>query len=457
VSRLPVRIRLTLAFAAVMVLVLAATGVFVYLRFQSDLDESLNQSLHSRAGELIQLAGGDEPRNAGNEESFARVIGRSGRGLLTPAQLARARRGPIFVERTRVAGMEEPVRLFARPLASGRRVLVAGSALDDRDDALGNLLTVLLTGGLAALALASLSGYGLASAALRPVESMRRRAADISRLDRGGRLPVPGARDELAQLGETLNEMLERLEQSLERERGFVANASHELRTPLSLLKGELELALREGRSPEQLRAAIVSAVEESDRLAQLAEDLLVLARSDQGQLPVRPEPIAAEEVLSSVARRFGRRTDEGGRELRVEPSAGLWLEADRLRVEQALANLVDNALRYGAGAVTLTADRSAAGVVLHVRDEGPGFTPELLGSAFERFTRGDRGRGRGGTGLGLAIVETVARAHGRRAGARNREAGGADVWIELPGALIASSSEADRPPSQQPIEGGTR
>ena len=116
-----------------------------------------------------------------------------------------------------------------------------------------------------------------------------------------------------------------------------------------------------------------------------------------------------------------------------MEPSDGLAVQADRLRAEQALANLVDNALRYGDGAVELSAEPAGGGVRLHVLDRGPGFDPALNGRAFDRFTRGDRARSRGGTGLGLAIVDAIARSHGRSAGAGRRDGGGADVWIELP------------------------
>jgi two-component system OmpR family sensor kinase len=104
------------------------------------------------------------------------------------------------------------------------------------------------------------------------------------------------------------------------------------------------------------------------------------------------------------------------------------------MRAEQALANLVDNALRHGEGTVELLAEPASGGARLHVLDRGPGIDPSLDGRAFERFTRGDRARSRGGTGLGLAIVDAIARSHGRSAGAGQREGGGADVWIELPG-----------------------
>jgi signal transduction histidine kinase len=234
--------------------------------------------------------------------------------------------------------------------------------------------------------------------------------------------------------------MLDRLEQAAERERGFVASASHELRTPLALLRAELELALREGRSPSELRAAVASAAAESDRLAQLAEDLLVLARADEGRLPVRPERLDAAELLESTARRFEARAREAGRDLQVRTGDGP-IYADRLRAEQALANLVDNALRHGDGAVELCAEPSGDGVRLHVLDRGPGFDPSLNGHAFERFTRGDPARSRGGTGLGLAIVDAIARSHGRTAGGGERPGGGADVWVELPATSACRSA----------------
>src|SRR5207253_127638 len=137
---------------------------------------------------------------------------------------------------------------------------------------------------------------GVAAAALRPVEAMRRRAATISAADVGARLPLPQAEDEVRRLGDTLNAMLARLERALTRERSFVSDASHELRTPIAILKGELELVLDDAATRDELQAAVRSAAEETDRLAQLAEDLLVLAQSDQGSLPVRATLTAVPE-----------------------------------------------------------------------------------------------------------------------------------------------------------------
>jgi signal transduction histidine kinase len=414
-NRVPIRLRLSLAFAAAMALVLGALGAFLYIQLRSALDEQLEASLHGQAdaalaGTLVE-----------DEERLAQVLGSDGRvirGFDRP--LAAPSRRTRFLERDVSDRDDGPYRLLVVPADRGRTVVV-GAALEDRDDALGGLLAALLIGGPIALALSTLLGYLLAGRLLRPVEQMRRRAAEISAETAGGRLPLPRADDEISRLGQTLNEMLRRLEAGLARERRFVADASHELRTPLALLRTELELARRRERSPEELRAALDSAAEEVDRLSRLAEDLLVLARLDEGKLPLRREQIPVKELLEAVARRFRQAIE-------VDAPNGDTLVGDRLRLEQALGNLVDNALRHGAEPVRVEARRRDGSIRLRVSDEGPGFPADLLAIAFERFTRGDEARERGGVGLGLAIVAAVARAHGGRAHAE-----GSSVTIELP------------------------
>jgi len=450
VSRLPIRIRVTLAFAAAMALLLAALGVFVYSHVEAQLDETIDQGLRDRIAEATTVVASSDPDElregrllAEGEESFGQILTPDGevldttrqlgdRPALGPADLRAASAGPVYVERE----LGDPARLLAAPVSAERRelIVVVGAALDDRDEALSSLAAVLAIGGPIALLLASLAGYAAATAALRPVESMRRRAAEISAERPDERLPVGGADDELRRLGETLNAMLVRLEGALERERRFVDDASHELRTPLALHKTELELALRHGTEASQLRDAIGSAIEEVDRLIQLAEDLLVVARSDERGLELRRQPTDTGELLAAVATRFEARAAQAGRRVVVAASTDAGsLSVDRVRVEQALTNVVDNALRHGAGDVTLEGRRANGRVELHVSDSGPGFPSEFLEHAFERFSRADAARGRGGTGLGLAIVETIAAAHGGSAHAVNRGGAGADVWIELP------------------------
>jgi heavy metal sensor kinase len=438
-NRLPIRLRLTLAFALVMAVVLTAMSVFLLVRLRSSLDESIDEDLRTRAAEGAAVVTGSDERLTQilDLDGRLRVAAPSSlrRSLLGSNELSRAARGPIGIERASIPGLDGRVRLRAQPaIADGDRVIVVvGISLEERDEAVSGLTRELLIAGPIALLLASLGGYWLATASLRPVESMRAEAAAISGADPGRRLPLPRSDDEISRLGETLNEMLGRLEATLERERGFVANASHELRTPLAVLKTELELALRRPRSPEELEAALRSAAEESDRLSQLAEDLLVLARADEDGLPLRRTTVAAQTLLDRVAERFASRALDAGRTVDVEVAGAIELEGDPVRLEQALGNLVDNALRHGAGPARLHAFERGGRVELHVLDAGPGFRPDFLSRAFERFSRADEARSRGGAGLGLAIVDVIARAHGGSAHAENRAEGGADMWLSLP------------------------
>jgi two-component system OmpR family sensor kinase len=198
-------------------------------------------------------------------------------------------------------------------------------------------------------------------------------------------------------------------------------------------LRTELELALAVGRSPEELHAALASAAEEADRLTQLSEDLLTIAQTERGKLPLRLARLNLVETLDGVNRRFARRAQERGRRIELAAPTSLILEADRLRLDQAIGSMVDNALRYGAGAIGLVASEEGESVEIHVVDRGEGFSEEFLGRAFERFSRAPASSRDGGSGLGLAIARTVARAHGGDAHAANRPSGGADVWLTLP------------------------
>jgi two-component system OmpR family sensor kinase len=443
----------TLVFAGVMALVLGAIGVFVYLRFASELDATINSGLRSRASDVASLIREADSglregqRNfVGRAESFAEVLDRHGRVsdsslavgqrvLLTPAELTRALRGPIFLDHGPLPGLEDQSRLLAVPVtARGQeRVVVVGTSIAARNESLTDLAQLLLVGGPIALLLASLAAYGVAALALKPVEAMRSRAAEISTAEPNQRLPVPPTRDEVARLGTTLNEMLERLGEALAHERAFVADASHELRTPLAILRTELELALAKGRSPGELRAALASAAEETDRLTQLSEDLLTIAQTERGELPLRLARLDLVEMLRGVDRRFAPRARERGRRIEVSAPPSLVLNSDRLRLDQAIGSMVDNALRYGAGGIDLVASSGNGSVEIHVLDRGAGFPDEFLGRAFERFSRASSSDRDGGSGLGLAIVQTVARAHGGEAHAGNREGGGADVWLTLP------------------------
>jgi heavy metal sensor kinase len=442
-SRLSIRAKLTAAFAAAMLLVLVLAGVLVYVQVRDSLDETLDEGLISRADDLasavsnspgaapdlglqrvgdaedafsqvLATGGGPATSTAGDGDVVASTLPDSAGPVLSPAETSEAAVRGRYFEKQSIPGVDGTARILARPVTASDQVVVvvAGVSVQDREETLSALRAAFGLGAPIAILLASLLGYWLSGRALRPVEAMRRRAAEVTLERSGERLPLPSADDEVRALAETLNQMLDRIEGSLERERVFVADASHELRTPLAILRAELELALKPGRSPDELRSALTSAGEEVERLSRLAEDLLVIARADQGGLPIKREPVRLDELMTRVRDRFAPRAETGGRSIAVEsPSASA--ELDPLRIEQSLGNLVDNALRHGTGAVTLRAVTRPHGVELSVEDDGPGLPADFAPTAFERFTRADEGRTGGGSGLGLAIVRAVARAHG--------------------------------------------
>lgn len=449
----PIRLRVTVAFVAAMATTFTVVGWLLYSRVASDLDNSLDRGLRQRAQDLTALIAqpGSNLDSVGSShfvesgDSYAQLLDERGRALegtpelrqrpvIDSDQLRLARRTPVYADRDPIAQVNDPSRLLAAPVSSQGRplVLVVGTSVSGNQEILLALRAELLVAGPIALLLATFAGYALAGMALRPVEEMRRRAAAISAERSGDRLPIPATGDELQHLGQTLNQMLDRLQGALERQRAFVADAGHELRTPLALLRTELELALRHGGTVDELRDAVRSAGDETERLAQLAEDLLLVARADQGQLPLRVETFPASDILQGAVTRFTWRAQAAKRDLTVVADRDLLVTGDRLRLEQAVGNLLDNALRHGAGTVRLRAEASDGMLNLHVVDEGPGFPVAFLPRAFDRFSRPDDARTRGGAGLGLAIVDAIVGAHGGRAHAANRDDGGADVWLAL-------------------------
>jgi signal transduction histidine kinase len=453
VKRVPFRVRIAAAFAVAMAGVLAATGAYLYAQLGADLNRALDQDLRlrgqdlstvvaNRAAPLSSQTGG---RLVERGESFAQLLDARGKvldatrpvsshALVTSHELRRALGTATFLDRPSVPGLDEPARLLAVPVARGgqRLVLVVGATRENRAEALRSLRTELLIAGPIALLAATGLGYLLAGAGLRAVDAMRRRASEISSDRPGERLPVPPADDELRRLGTTLNEMLARLEAGLERERGFVAEAGHELRTPLALVRAELDFAIHHADDEEELRDALKVASAETDRLVQLSGDLLLIASSDRDGVPLRLEAIETAGLLDSVRNRYAWRAEQTGRTLVVDGATCPTLEGDRLRLEQALGNLVDNALRHGDGRVRVDAQRFDGFVRLRVSDDGPGFPDSFAARAFDRFSRGDEARNGGGAGLGLAIVDAIARAHGGTASVGGGN-GHTEVTLDLP------------------------
>lgn len=437
-----------------MAVVLILAGAFVHARVADDLSNSIDDALQTRADDLarqLQRTGpaavrlGGE-RSEGAEDILSEVTTPDGQvvassgpfhgsSVLTPEQLRSASEEATYFEPSSVAGIEDDARLMARPVATadGRFMIVVGASTGDRAETLAGLVTTFAIGGPLALVLASALGYALAALAMRPVEAMRSRAGRITLEHTEERLPVPAADDEIGRLAVTLNGMLARIEELLARERAFVADASHELRTPLAILRGELELGLRDRRDPAAAKAAMSSALEEALALQRLAHDLLALARSDSGTIQLRCRPVAVKELLEQARARFLAQAETADRVVEVSAPDDLTWSLDPERVHSILGNLIENALRHGAGTIRITAERADGDLRLLVADEGTGFPAEFAAQAFERFSRADTGRTSAGTGLGLAIVAALARAHGGSAEIASPAGGGAAVLVNLP------------------------
>jgi len=446
---MPIRLRLAVAFGLAAAALFALGGWLFASGLSSaqltTLDSQLTAQL-ARAGRYLQ-AGSTGSGSAGLPagdyliqvlDAGGRVRGASGDAgttpLLTPDQLSRARRGRISVTRT---VDEENARVAAAPLAGHPGwVAVAAESLETYESTQNEVARELAVGGIVFTAVAGLGAYGLARAALSPVERLRRQVAAVP--ERGAAagawaVEVPATRDEVAALAGTMNDLLGRLQRALARQRAFVADASHELRNPLAVLQGELELAARPGRGPAELAAAVRSAGTEAERLARLTDDLLLLARSDEERFGLRQERTDIGALLA------GSRLAAAGVTGRVDVAPGTYADVDPDRIRRAVDNLVGNALRFAPrGSVIVLAARTAGGdLEIDVSDNGPGFPAGFLPHAFERFARPDSGRSRGdgGAGLGLAIVRAIAVAHGGVATAANKPDGGAVVRLRLPGA----------------------
>jgi two-component system OmpR family sensor kinase len=453
---MPIRLRLALAFAAAAALLFALGGWLfsgaLAAAQLSVIDSQLTAQLAQAARYLPGNGTGAQPATTANPvpgEYLTQVVDAAGRirgagpdaggtPLLTAAELGQA--GHATVRATRTID-EESTRVTAAPLAGHPGlVAVAAVSLQAYDATQSQVLRELAIGGGAFVAIAGLGAYWLARAALSPVERLRRQVAAVSERAGAAGVKVPQTRDEVAALARTMNDLLSRLQRALDRERAFVDDASHELRSPLAVLRGELELAGRPGRSPAELTAAVRDSAEEAERLSRITDDLLVLARGDAGQLDLRLTETDLRQLLTRSADHAAARLAAAQVTCQIDVPARTRACVDPDRIRQAIDNLLGNALRFApAGSViTIAAREDGPDLTIDVRDAGPGFPADFLPHAFERFRRPDTGRSRdgGGAGLGLAIVAAIAAAHGGTAIARNGPGGGgALVSLRLPDA----------------------
>jgi len=308
---------------------------------------------------------------------------------------------------------------------------VALSAETPRTVAAG-VAAALGAAGFVVLLLGALVSVWAARGALAPLTRMASDATAISLAKPGKRIAYNGPKDELGTLAEALNAMLVRLEHAYDDQRRFVADASHELRTPVAIVRGNIEL-LRSGQSTERDADESLAMIEaEAVRMSKLLDELLSLARLEGASRPF--QPLEVRTLLEEAAAR-GRTL--GDRDIRIEGPCGLWVEGDPDLLDQALVNLVRNAIAHtrDGGVIELACEATSRGIRITITDDGPGIPEGDLGRIFDRFYRaqGKRPASSGGAGLGLAIAKRLVEIHGGTIAAENAQPSGARFVIELP------------------------
>ncbi|MEJ0038197.1 MAG: ATP-binding protein [Gammaproteobacteria bacterium] len=356
----------------------------------------------------------------------------------SPSLLAELAQGHTVFETLDAFG-DEPVRVVVLPVrghANVRAIQVAGS-LDDVNRVVRSATLLLVGMGIALVVAVGLAGTLLTQRAFQAIDDVVDHARRIGESNFAERLPHPGTRDEIGKLVDTLNAMLERLERGFESQRRFTADASHELRSPLSRLRTEMEVALRRPRDRTEYVETLQSCLEEVDRLTQLVEELLTLARLDAGQAREPVERVALDRIIQDVARRFEPQARERHIRIRTRIDSPVIAEIGRGPASLVLANLIDNAVKFSpvGGAVTVSLSDEPGEVLVSVTDEGPGIGAEDLPHVFERFYRGQAARAghAPGVGLGLALTQEIVRAHGGRIEAFSGPGQGATFALRLP------------------------
>lgn len=293
---------------------------------------------------------------------------------------------------------------------------IIGYPLSDLRDLLDNLYVIFVILIPIALAVSVVGGLALAKKSLQPVDEITRHARRITAENLDQVIAVPGVDDEIGRLGATINEMIRRLHESFARVRQFSADASHELRTPLTVVRGEIELALRTQKPPEEYRRVLESTLEETMRLTSIIDNLLTLAKADQGQAPANLTEVELHNLVDELYEDGTILAEGKNITLTLRANAPTTIVGDRGRLRQLFLNLIDNAVKYTPrdGSVTLSLERKNNSAVFQVTDTGIGIPESEMGKIFDRFYRVDKARSRelGGTGLGLSIAKWIAELH---------------------------------------------
>ncbi len=461
-----IRFRMALWYAALLAAALVLFGAASYVGLERYLQKSLEESLVKQARSIgdvlivnINQSGQDYVNNEITEHYSPEINGRF-------IRVTRADGKPIFISGLPKDGTFDPAHVppphlpVTQPfsheveMSDGHELLHHGlpyrasdgsqflievaAPYNQIESVLRGLLLTFALGLPLIVALAIGGGYLLMRRALHPVDEIRQKAAQITSRNLGERLPVVHTGDELERLAVDLNRMIERLETSFHQVNRFSADASHELRTPLTVLQGELESMARSSSNlPIEIRDTIGSALEETQRLAKIVENLLAISRLEAGEARKQLERLDFAELARSTADQMRLLAEEKNIHLDCNGAEHVEVDADPARLKQVVVNLLDNAIKYTPerGKVSISVVKQDSRAVLEVEDNGIGISTDDLPHVFERFYRADKARSRqmGGTGLGLSIVRSICLAHGGRVTVNSTEGRGSLFRVELP------------------------
>ena len=445
------RARLTLWIAAILILAVAASFAVIYRgtgrQLRSQLDQDLATQVgafaaaiprHEEPGELQGIVSRYVNHQRFRTNSQLVFVRLSNGDVVTnePGLMAAARSAPAGYSSADSKRFGE-IRLYVRSTAgTGKDVTLVGvgASLSPVERAQHSVARTFLLAGLFALAAAALAGYVLASRVSSPLRRMARTAAEVDAGDISHRMGETSTSEEIELLAESFDRMLDRLDDAFARQRSFVSDASHELRTPLTVVRGQLEVLARQpdvSREDVQRVTRLVSA--EIERMERLVEDLLLLAKTEEGS-PIQRRPIELRDYVNDV---FDALSLTADRRFELGDVSDMTIEADPDRLAQVIHNLGQNAVVHTStgGLVRLSAAAGGHYVRFAVEDDGPGIPPAERDRIFDRFHRTDysRARSNGGSGLGLAIARALVEAHGGRIRARESPEGGARVEFDIP------------------------
>ncbi|MDQ6800345.1 MAG: ATP-binding protein [Acidobacteriota bacterium] len=465
---MPIRLRLTLWYLLILTIILGIVAAGVYGFVSSEESASVDRILRERVDAFARAYAGEANEQESEEAlkevardfgrgsadifvytSSARLLARSPMRLL---QVADARAVPEIraaIERA-LAGhasniTANDVRCVVAPIGGPgkpRYVFVSTESLAGRRNALAvirNAFTIVIP---AALVIAAIGGYFLASRSLAPVAQMTDAASRIEAANLSERIAVANSTDELGRLAAVLNALFERLERSFQQQKQLLADTSHELRTPVTIIRSEAEVTLSRQRSVDEYRHALEVIRSESSHLTSLIEGVLLLARADGQQTAIDVEAMDLGSVIEESVQALRRVADARQIALTCTTDGPMPMRGNAELLRRMLLNLLDNAIKFtnSGGHVRLDAHRDGANDVITISDTGRGISPEAQGKVFDRFFRADGVRGRDdnretadGAGLGLSIARWVARAHGGDLRLLSSSPGGSTFQAVLP------------------------